>query len=192
MELTISKEDFDNWQQPCVYQVVREKEILYVGVSAYGINRVFGFKSSGAGQPHRAAAFKDCDKILVTFYLSIEEAQATEDELIHRFHPKGNRICALCGNSWDGVRIEQKSAADTKEKTSARWLKLAGYFVQRYGGIPNYQWLVDNGFGKGFFLHVRSYPGTYVSFPRVTIPSRLKRLALLKRRAKSLKIRGVK
>ena len=84
-------------KQPCVYTVVGDCGILYVGVSKHGFARIFEYPSAKTGNGlRRAQAFELCKTIVVEFFDTVETASKKEIRLIHSTHPPYNKICSLC------------------------------------------------------------------------------------------------
>ena len=82
------RKDFFNFICPCVYEVYRGDELLYVGRSKRGLSRV---RERDRSMPNRTAAFQIGDRVQVTFYVTMDDAQRGEWLLISARRPKYNK-----------------------------------------------------------------------------------------------------
>ena len=70
---------------PCVYMVIRWKEVIYIGQSSLGILRPLDTR-----RHHASPEFRDTDSVLVWRCCSVESALKLESELIREFRPRLN------------------------------------------------------------------------------------------------------
>jgi len=83
--LIIPGHEYASLCEPCVYRVVRDGEILYVGASAHGLQRVFGSKH------HAIKHLQPTDEVHVQFCSSKREAFEIEKAEIRAKLPKWNK-----------------------------------------------------------------------------------------------------
>lgn len=93
--LELTGKTLRSYHKPCVYELYKEEELLYIGHSSQGLARVFG-KDKGPG--NRGKAFEEADRVTLSFFDLVSESSLTERNLIHRNHPKYNMQCFVCAS----------------------------------------------------------------------------------------------
>lgn len=87
-QVRFNKEQIRVFTSPCVYVFIRGNDVLYVGMSRVGLQRVFTPKENVSCED----LFKDADDLIIITTDTVEEARQLEKYLITQLLPQYNRV----------------------------------------------------------------------------------------------------